>query len=421
MRVTRRWLAVAALLASVSSAAQAQNPPGDHAGHDMSAMESPTSWMTMYDGVLFGTFNHQGGPRGGDDVESTNWLMTMASRPAGPGVLQITGMFSLDPATTGADGYRELFQVGETYHGAPLVDRQHPHDLLMQASLAWRVPLNAATALTLSGAPVGEPALGPTAFMHRASAAENVAAPLAHHTLDSTHISMGVITAGLERGPWTFESSIFHGGEPDDNRWDLMDPGALDSWSVRGWFHPTPTWQFQVSHGFLTEPEALEPGNLRRTTASAEWFRPRADGFSAASIAFGRNNTAHGSRNALLLEATERRRSLTLFTRVETLQVETAILAGDELAVDEAQRDVVSAFTVGTAWDLATIRRLEIAVGGDVTFYAVPDALQPSYSRPTSFHIFLRIRPVSAMGRMWNMRMGRVSVQDHAHGNHAQP
>ena len=82
MRVTRRWLAVAALLASVSSAAQAQNPPGDHAGHDMSAMESPTSWMTMYNGVLFGTFNHQGGPRGGDDVESTNWLMTMAS-PAG--------------------------------------------------------------------------------------------------------------------------------------------------------------------------------------------------------------------------------------------------------------------------------------------------------------------------------------------------
>ena len=267
-------------------------------------------------------------------------------------------MFSLDPATTGADGYRELFQVGETYHGAPLVDRQHPHDLLMQASLAWRVPLNAATALTLSGAPVGEPALGPTAFMHRASAAENVAAPLAHHTLDSTHISMGVITAGLERG--TMDVRVV-----DLSRWRAgrQSLGPHRSGRARlvvgsGWFHPTPTWQFQVSHGFLTEPEALEPGNLRRTTASAEWFRPRADGFSAASIAFGRNNTAHGSRNALLLEATERRRGLTLFGRVETLQVETAILAGAELAVDEDQRDVVSAFTVGTAWDLATIRRL---------------------------------------------------------------
>jgi len=410
------------LLVSASTVAQAQNPPVDHTGHDMSAMASPTPWMTMFDGVVFGTFNHQGGPRGGDEFVSTDWFMVMTSRPAGSGKLQLAGMVSLDPATTGGDGYRELFQVGETYQDTPLVDRQHPHDLLMQAAVAWRVPLSTTTALTLAGAPVGEPALGPTAFMHRPSAAENVAAPLSHHTLDSTHISMGVLTAGIERGPWTVESSIFHGGEPDDNRWDLMDPGPLDSWSVRGWFQPTPSWQFQLSHGFLTQPEALEPGNVRRTTGSVEWWRPRADGFSAATIAVGRNDTDHGSRAALLVEATERRRYLTLFTRLETLQVETAALVGHTAAGDHHQQDVVTALTLGTVLDLPTIKRVEIGMGGDVTFYAVPDVLQPSYGRPTSFHVFVRIRPpASPMGRMWNMRMGRVLVEDHAHGNQGQP
>ena len=106
-------------------------------------------------------------------------------------------MLSLDPATLGEDGYRELFQVGETLDARPLIDRQHPHDFLMQAAVVWRVPLPRAYRLTLAGAPVGEPALGPIAFMHRASAVENPTAPLGHHTLDSTHISMGVVTAGV--------------------------------------------------------------------------------------------------------------------------------------------------------------------------------------------------------------------------------
>jgi hypothetical protein len=361
--------------------------------------------------MFFGFVNHQGGPRGGNEFKSTNWLMGMASRPAGTGVLQLTGMVSLDPATATPHGYREIFQVGETYEGAPLVDRQHPHDLLMQASVSWRVPLNDKTALTLSGAPVGEPALGPTAFMHRASAAENLMAPLSHHTLDSTHITMGVLTAGVQRGPWTIESSLFHGGEPDDNRWDLVDPGALDSWSARVWFTPSSKWQFQASHGFLTEPEPLEHGNVRRTTASAEWFQPRADGFSAATLAYGRNDKAHGDNQALLAEATERRGRLSAFGRFETLQVETAILAGAAAGFAEDQRDVVSALTIGSVWEMARWKGFETGIGADLTIYGVPEALQPTHGdRPVSFHIFLRVRPPAAhMGRMWNMRMGRLA------------
>ena len=258
----------------------------------------------MQDGVVFLNLNHQGGSRGGTELAPQNWWMGMAQRPAGGGTLAFNLMLSLDPATLGADGYRELFQVGETLDDRPLVDRQHPHDLLMQAAVVWQVPLPRDYGLTLAAAPVGEPALGPIAFMHRASAFENPTAPLGHHTFDSTHISMGVLTAGLERGAWQAEASLFRGAEPDEQRWDLMDPGALDSWSVRGWYRPNRRWAFQLSHGFLTNPEPHEPGIVRRTTASAAWTKRRANGWSAVTGAWGRNNEPGRDFTSWLAEAT---------------------------------------------------------------------------------------------------------------------
>ena len=277
----------------------------------------------MSDGVIFGTFNHQGGARGVDEFRSTNWLMGMASRPAGGGTLTLTGMLSLEPATVGACGYGLLFQVGESCNDMLLVDRQHPHDFLMQASASWRVPLNASTSLTLAGAPVGEPALGPVAFMHRPSAAENATAPLAHHWLDSTHIAMGVVSAGVQRGPWTVESSLFHGGEPDDNRWDLMDPGALDSWSARVWFDPSAGVE---RAGLARLPEGARRVRSRRRRAGrrrrSAWWRKRDNGFSAATVAYGLNDKSHDDYAALLAEATHRRGAYTGYGRFETLQVE---------------------------------------------------------------------------------------------------
>ena len=153
----------------------------------------------MQDGVAYLTFNDQGGPRGGREVGSQNWWMGMAQRPMAKGTLRINLMFSMEPATVGKNGYRELFQAGETYQGAALIDRQHPHEFLMQATAAWHVPVKGAN-VTVVGAAAGEPALGPVAFMHRRSAFENPTAPLGHHTFDSTHIAMGVLTTSVERG-----------------------------------------------------------------------------------------------------------------------------------------------------------------------------------------------------------------------------
>ena len=60
----------------------------------------------------------------------------------------------------------------------------------------------------------GEPALGPPAFMHRASGVRIPEAPISHHWLDSTHITMGVVTLGVQQGAWKFEVSRFNGREP---------------------------------------------------------------------------------------------------------------------------------------------------------------------------------------------------------------
>ncbi len=415
------WILTAAgLLLSGSAPAQAQapDPPPPAAQHHHAAVQ-PSAWHLMQDGVLFLTVNHQGGPRGGDELAAQNWWMGMAQRPFARGTLTFNLMLSAEPLTLGRDGYREIFQAGETLDHIAVIDRQHPHDFLVQAAAVWRRPLARGYALTIAGAPVGEPALGPVAFMHRASAAEQPTAPLAHHTMDSTHISMGVLTAGLDRGPWEIESSIFRGREPDDDRWDLMDPGALDSWSVRGWYRPSPSLSVHISHGFLNEPEELEPGDVRRTTASVSWTRTRARGATATTIAYGRNNKPGKDFNALLAEATHTFGVHALYGRFESVQVETDLLRfgvhgfvgrkGAHVPEGTGGVDLVSALTLGGTRRIAQWAGWDMSAGADATFYAVPNVLEPTHgAHPVSFHLFVRIRPPAPMGRMIDVTMTRM-------------
>ena len=165
-------------------------------------------------------------------VESQNWIMGVASHRIGAGGLTLHGMLSFEPFTLRDLGSSQVFQTGETFDGAPLIDYQHPHDLIMGLSAAYERPIARAT-LQLRGGLVDEPALGPTAFMHRASANLHPTAPLSHHQLDSTHITQGAVTAGVRVSAWQLETSAFRGREPDEDRTDL-DLGPLDSYSLRG-------------------------------------------------------------------------------------------------------------------------------------------------------------------------------------------
>jgi hypothetical protein len=365
----------------------------------------------MQDGVVFLTFNNQGGTRGQRDVISQNWWMGMASRSVGRSTLTVTGMLSLEPATTKDRGYAEIFQVGETFDGVPLVDYQHPHDFLTQLSATFRIPLNARSALRLTAAPVGEAGVGPPAFMHRRSSAENPTAPLTHHSFDSTHITMGVIGVGLDAGPLSLDSSIFHAREPDEQRWDIMDPGPLDSWATRFTLRPVRGLEVQLSYAFLKEPEALERQDVKRQTVSASYTREgRGENYTALTFAAGRNRRDFSSSDALLGEISHRTGRVTVFGRYEGVEVETEHLLFPGLVHSPHPGELIDplhAVTLGSAVDVARIGGWELAFGGDVVLYNVPPRLQATHGeRPVSSHVFLRLRvPKSPMGRMWNMRM----------------
>lgn len=407
------------------AAPQAGDP---HAGHQMpgqAAMPGMTmspGWMLMQDGVVTGLFNRQGGPRGDTEFVVPNWWMGMFMREKGRHQFGINAMLSLDAATVGKSGYAEIFQVGEALDGKPLIDRQHPHDLFMQLAGSWRVSFGEASAFTLAGGPAGEPTLGPVAFMHRASAAGLVLAPLGHHTFDSTHISFGVATASLELGRWTVEGSVFNGREPDEHRWDF-DFGAMDSVAGRVWFRPSDSWEAQVSTGRLRDAEELVPGNVKRTTASLSWFNQRDQDFKAVSVGYG-VNSAHGERrHGVFGEGTMERGANSLFGRLEFQQVETDVLLTGEVPHDDHAVEApatVSALTVGAIRRLFTRSGFEGGLGAQITAYQVPEPLRVTHgNRPVSFQVFFRLRlPSGGSGRMWNMRMSQGPKMQASHSDH---
>jgi hypothetical protein len=413
--LTSRLLIFVLLMYAVllPGSAAAQDPHANHA-------TDGSRWHLMQDAVLIGMFNHQGGPRGGNEFKVPNWWMGMFSRKVKSSDLTINTMFSLDPLTVGKRGYREIFQIGETFEGEPLVDRQHPHDLFMQLAAVWRIPVGSRSGFTIAGAPAGEPAVGPVAFMHRASAAENPLAPLSHHTFDSTHIAFGVITAALDHGPWMIEASAFNGREPDEHRWDF-DFGRMDSFAGRLWFRPTERWEFQVSSARLTEPEALEDDDVTRTTGSAAWLQRSGEGFTAFTIALGHNAKAHGDQSSVVAEAARRRGRNSLYARLEAHQLETSKLSA---AAEHDQIDTVLAFTAGAVRGVLTWKGIEGAVGAGVTMYGAPAILKETHGQhPVSFQVFFRLRPrADAMDRMWNMHMIKpMHPATDPHAGHVMP
>jgi hypothetical protein len=359
-------------------------------------------WLFMFHFNAFVGVNSQGGPRGVTKLESQNWIMPMAFRKLGPGTLQLRGMFSFEPFTFPRGGSPLLFQTGETYKDQPIIDRQHPHDLWMELSATYTLPLGErATWFTYFGYP-GEPALGPTAFMHRPSASENPSAALSHHLQDSTHISFGVLTTGFTYRWFKLEGSIFNGREPDENRYDF-EAHPWDSRSARLSFTPNQNWSAQVSYGFLRRPEAAEPNtDIRRTTASVQYNKSFDHGNWAAALIWGRNHQSGGGERANLngytAESTVNFMEKNYFyTRLELVDKNEMLRPADRarLGIKVAHPSFrIGAYTFGGARDIWNTKKLSTAIGSDVTFYSMPSVLNPIYGkRPVSWKLFLRIRP----------------------------
>jgi hypothetical protein len=387
---------------------------GQSAEDPMAGMAGP-GWTFMSMGMARLVYNDQGGLSGERRLESSNWLMFMGQRGLGRGRLTLMSMSSLEAATFQAAGSPMLFQVGETFEGRPLVDRQHPHDFFMNLSATWRLPVGARGAVWLQGALRGEPALGPTTFMHRASAGENPTAVLSHHFQDSTHITDDVVTLGAGYGRFTLEGSAFHGQEPDEGRWDL-DPGGLDSWSARLKVRLGGGWSGQVSHGKLHEPEAFNAGDVKRTTASLH-YGEAGDRPLAVSFVWGRNRESHGNFNGFLLEGALQATTVDHFYgRAEQADRDLDLLLfkgglpvfrpparheeeteHQEDALD--RRVAVRALTLGYLRDLHAFRApawlgpVHVGLGADLTLYQSEALLDATYGEsPLAVHVFARVR-----------------------------
>jgi hypothetical protein len=359
-------------------------------------------WLLMFHYNLVSGMNRQGGPRGVTKVESANWFMPMAFHKLGKGTVQLRGMFSAEPFTFPPGGSALLFQTGETYKGQPLIDRQHPHDLFMELSGQYTLPVGErGTWFTYFGYP-GEPALGPVAFMHRMSASENPSATLSHHLQDSTHISFGVLTTGFTYRWLKLEGSIFNGREPDENRYNF-DAHKWNSRSARLSIMPNDNWAFQISHGFLRSPESQEPDvDIHRTTASLQYNKPFDRGNWASAFVWGRNHASSPGEihnlNGYTLESTVNFRDRNyLYTRLELVDKDELLRASDRalLAItDDHPSFRIGAYTFGGARDLWSTDKISFAIGSDLTFYSKPTILDRIYgSNPVSWKLFFRIRP----------------------------
>ncbi len=362
-------------------------------------MTSRGGWTLMFHGEGFLSEMQQSGPQGRDKLFSTNWWMPMAQRKFGKGTLTLRTMLSFEPATVSDRRYPELFQEGETAFGRPIVDGQHPHDFFMELAALYDYKVSERTLVSVYAAPMGDPAMGPVAYPHRASASEDPVAPLGHHFQDSTHIAADVVTLGIAHRSLRVEASGFHGREPDEFRWNV-NSGKIDSWSARVTANPGQNWSLQYSVAQLHSPEELAPSDdVRRMTASVQYNRPLPRGNWASLLLWGRNHDVAGGNvgNSYLLESTVRFFDRNYaWTRIENLDRTNALLLGDDPeppGFSERFFTRVQAYTVGYEREVGHIPHLSTALGGQLTWYGVPDVLQPFYGRhPVGGILFLRLR-----------------------------
>jgi hypothetical protein len=224
---------------------------------------------------------------------------------------------------------------------------------------------------------------------------DNPDAPIGHHWQDSTHVTFGVATGGLQWRNLKIEGSVFTGREPDENRYDFDRP-RFDSFSGRISWNPTQNLALQVSHGYIKSPEALEPGVKRhRTTASAIYNHPLGhDSNWSTSFVWGQNHdTNEGKTESFLFETNFQHGRDTVYARWERVEK-----SGHELVLADDDLDkifAVDAASVGYVRDLSHGNKIDIGLGGQFTINILRDGLDRYYGDGPgyAFEVFLRIRP----------------------------
>lgn len=361
-------------------------------------MKMTRRWNFMFHGSIFLRYNHQDifneGSLGGRQFDATNWQMAMAQRKIGRrGLFIFNLMTSLDPLTVGGAGYPLLFQTGESWRDVPLVNRQHPHDLFSELAIGYTHMFSKDIDLFGYLGYPGEPALGPTAFMHRISAMNNPDAPLGHHWQDATHITFGVATVGFRYKMMKLEGSSFTGREPGENRFDFDKP-RFDSYSYRFSVNPSRNFALQISNAFIKSPERLKPEeNLNRTTASvlySGWFGETS--YLTTAIVWGLNSSNSHNDHSALFESSLQLNRAAIYGRYEFVQKQS-----EELVFTQFPEHTVfniNAVTLGFNYTILRYLNTNLTVGIQSSLYSSDKQLEPIYGKlPMAGEVYLRLNP----------------------------
>ena len=350
------------------------------------------NWSYYFRGAIFPRYTHQAGKRGSSGWDAPNWIMGQAQTYLGlKGQLAIRGMLSLERITEGGNGYPLLFQTGSAYKGLPLVDRQHPNDLIseLSATLSYQTSRNSSIFMYL-GYP-GEPSVGPPAFYSRQSAKYIPDAPIGLQWQDASRVSFGVVTLGMVVNDFKIEGSVFNGSQPDENRYSF-DKIKLNSFGGRISFNPAPTLSFQLSSGRIKDPYGGDNRIIR--TAASVIYNTRLNNTTswASSFIWGENNeNVLGRSESFLSESTLDFSAYALYARAEFVQK-----TDGELGITKNlnQKFWLGEFTLGIAKKILLPDKIDLALGAQGTLYGIPNTLTPYYGdRLASYEIYLSLQP----------------------------
>lgn len=351
-------------------------------------------WMYMIGGFSYFVVDHQRGPRGGEKIFDENMFMFTGQRDFAKNTLAFRTMFALEPITIGKCGYPLLFQTGETCNGrTPLIDRQHPHDLFMELALVHSYRFNDDTSTFFYFGLPGEPALGPPVFMMRFASEYIPEAPLGHHWMDSTHITFGVLTAGLIHKGLKLEVCGFTGREPDEKRFNIEKP-KFDSYSFRISLNPTENLALQASYGHIQSPEQLHPNiNVKRTTCSVIYNKQFDESNFQVAAILGINDEIPGNTlPAFLLDATlEIKKRHLLFSRFEMVKKDDLFVEPDPLADSIFN---IKKITLGYVFEFLGTKHSKWGIGGLFDIPIISPTLKKRYGDDVSYMFFLQVRLV---------------------------
>jgi hypothetical protein len=212
---------------------------------------------------------------------------------------------------------------------------------------------------------------------------------------DYSHVTFGVITVGYFYKRVKIDTSLFNGREPDEKRYDIDEP-RFDSGSIRLSMNPSNNTCLQFSHGYIKEPEVLEPGGEHSPYNRISYLELscflRQHAFNGAGL--GNEQTGPRQGTKFLAEADYQFGENALFTRMEFIKK-----SGEELGLEEEKsRDLfsISAFTLGIARTIFSSHNVSISIGALCTVSPVERDLGRIYGGvPFSIEGYLRFSPGS--------------------------